>query len=77
MILATAQRGFVDAMSMTSLLGIGIAIAGAMVAFVFMPDRVTAVGTGSALEVEVPAMEDGIGSGPAVAPVPPVVPTMA
>jgi EmrB/QacA subfamily drug resistance transporter len=41
-ILGAAQRAFVDAMATTSLAGIGFAIAGALVALVFMPARATA-----------------------------------
>jgi EmrB/QacA subfamily drug resistance transporter len=41
-IVEAAQRAFVDAMSWTSLIGMGFAIAGAVVAFVFMPDRAVA-----------------------------------
>ncbi len=40
-LLATAQAAFVDAMSMTSLIGIGFAVAGALVAIIWLPDRAT------------------------------------
>ena len=40
-LLAQAQAAFVDAMSMTSLIGIGFAVAGALVAFIWLPDRAT------------------------------------
>jgi EmrB/QacA subfamily drug resistance transporter len=52
-LLATAQGAFVSAMSMTSLIGIGFAVAGALVALVWLPDR--AAGEGAS----VPVVNDG------------------
>ncbi len=44
-LLAAARTAFVDAMSMTSIIGIGFAVAGALVAFIWLPDRATGVTT--------------------------------
>ena len=38
-LLSAAQAAFVSAMSTTSIIGIGFAVAGALVAFIFLPDR--------------------------------------
>jgi EmrB/QacA subfamily drug resistance transporter len=40
-LLATAQSAFVEAMSLTSLIGIGFAVAGALVALIWLPARAT------------------------------------
>ena len=41
MILAVARQSFVDGMTVTAVIGVGFAIAGAVIAFAFLPDRVT------------------------------------
>ena len=52
-IMAAARSSFVNAMSQTSLIGIGFALAGVVVALVFLPDRASAsVAVPSAAETE-------------------------
>ncbi len=63
-LLAQAQAAFVDAMSMTSLIGIGFAVAGALVAFIWLPDRAT---TSEAPAAETPGEAIGTSVAPAVA----------
>jgi EmrB/QacA subfamily drug resistance transporter len=41
-LLAAARTAFVDAMAVTSLIGVGFALLGAIVAFAFLPDRASA-----------------------------------
>ena len=41
-ILAIARQSFVDGMTVTAIVGVGFAVAGAIIAFAFLPDRVTA-----------------------------------
>ncbi len=50
-LLATAQNAFVDALSMTSLIGAGFAIAGALLALVWLPARSSGA-TEAAVEVD-------------------------
>lgn len=50
-LLSTAQGAFVEAMSMTSLIGIGFAVAGALVALIWLPAR---AGTATPVEASEP-----------------------
>ena len=47
-ILAVARQSFVDGMTVTAIVGVGFAVAGAIIAFAFLPDRVTAADEGEA-----------------------------
>jgi hypothetical protein len=40
-VLTVSRQAFVDGMSLTAFVSIGFAVAGAVIAFVFLPDRVT------------------------------------
>ena len=50
-LLAAARQAFVDGMSVTAVLGAGFAVAGAVVALAFLPDRVTTPAKGGAAPV--------------------------
>jgi EmrB/QacA subfamily drug resistance transporter len=43
-VLAAARQSFVDGMSWTAVVGVGFAMVGALIAFAFLPDRVTTPG---------------------------------
>jgi EmrB/QacA subfamily drug resistance transporter len=55
-LLSSAQAAFVSAMSMTSIVGIGFAVAGALVALIWLPDRAASEGA------SVTAVNDGAGT---------------
>jgi EmrB/QacA subfamily drug resistance transporter len=63
----TARQAFVDGMTVTSMAGIAFAVAGAAIAFVFLPDRVTAPDATSALEAAGVAAEHELSTGPVAA----------
>jgi EmrB/QacA subfamily drug resistance transporter len=56
-ILGSARQAFVDAMGWTSLLGAGFALAGASLAFAFLPDRVNRPATLPAVPDETPVTQ--------------------
>jgi hypothetical protein len=72
-LLAAARQSFVDGMSWTAIVGIGFAVAGAVVAFAFLPDRVTAADT--AVDEAAEGVEDE--TEPAMAPAGPPAPRVA
>jgi EmrB/QacA subfamily drug resistance transporter len=59
-LLATAQTAFVDAMSMTSLIGAGFALAGALIALIWLPAR--SIGSALVGESDAPVVEH-VGAG--------------
>jgi hypothetical protein len=56
-VLGAARQAFVDAMGWTSLLGAGFALAGAALAFAFLPDRVNRPATLPAVPDDAPVMQ--------------------
>ncbi len=57
-VLAVARQAFVDGMTVTAVVGVAFAVAGALIAFAFLPDRVTAPGTQDDEPLVVPVAAD-------------------
>ena len=62
-LLATAQTAFVDAMSMTSLIGAGFAVAGALLALVWLPARSLGTDAESGVADGTAAVAEAAGAG--------------
>jgi MFS transporter, DHA2 family, integral membrane protein len=61
-VLDVARQAFVDGMSATAIVGIGFAVAGAVIAFAFLPDRVTEPdGSDEAATVSAPGLPGATG----------------
>jgi EmrB/QacA subfamily drug resistance transporter len=61
-LLTAAQRAFVDAMSLTSLIGVGFAVAGVLVALIWLPDRAAEPASPVAPAIELAPAAVGAGS---------------